>query len=1289
MTDTPGSDGAATVFLPGGGSETYTGFNTASQSYAPARDSQATLAKQPDGTYRRNDGTGWRLDYAHSDGAAAFPRRFHLTKIVDPQGNAVNIGYGANNRMNTITDATGTRGFQLSYELAGSYYKITKVTDTDGRTARFGYDGNGHLSQITDSADMVSQMQTGAANHFVSQLTTPYGITKFTQGEFGNNRWVVITDPSGARERIEYRELAGEIADSEVNAPAGVENTGLRTRNTFYWDKKAMAEAPGDCTQARIIHWLKDAAGSATTGVIGSTKAPLEGRVWYQYAGQPALDKVGASGQPTKIVRLLDDLSTQTSLFSYNALGLIAGSTDPVGRTLTYAYAANNLDLLSVSHGAEVLGSFSDYLNHQPRTATDAAGRTTTITYNGPGQQPDTVTNANNEVSRLVYVPAGTNGAGKVQTSTRAFGTALAAATQYTYDAYQRLQTATEVDGYAVTFGYDAIGGDPLKTLDRLSRITYPDATFEETTWNKLDAEWLRDRRGRMTHQVHDALGRVTDVTDPLNRTTHYEWCNCGALEQLRDPAGNITTWVRDFQNRPTSKIIGTQTVASYIYETKTSRLKTLTDAIGQVATYGYTADDRVAGIAYTGPGSMLPTPNVSFTYDANYPRLASMATAGLGTITHGYVPINPGDTVFGDGQLASVTGLWGDVTTYSYDVLGRMTGRSIGGAANAGSAGFDALGRANVWTNALGAFTPGYVGLTGRLDTVNYPGGSQVDYDYHPNTAAAGTGNGDRRLKQIRNLGPGAALLSQSDYGYGAAGTITQWKQWHSGLGAGVPARRHDLGYDLADQLIADEVHADDAGNALLKLHGYGYDVAGNRTGEQADGSVVTWTANAANQLTSRAGGGSATVIGTVSAGATVKVNSQSVPVTNGQWRASVSVNAGTNTIPVQATETNPTPGTNAQVTNRTLTLTVPAANRTPGYDLNGSVTADGTGRTYQWDGANRLVTIIHAGGTKTRFSYDGMNRWVKLTEETAGGTVTGEKRFVWEGMTLAEERDAANAVTRRFFAEGEQIGGTPYLTFRDHLGSVREMTTLTGTVATRYDYDPYGRRTKLSGALEADFSYTGHYHHALSNLTVAPFRFYDPEMRWLSRDPIGEEGGLNLYGYVGNNPINLWDPLGLVEGDLKSTVIQNALAQLGSKSKPSDLRPVPGRNIKYDPYLGKWLRIDMTDAAHGNDPNVHVFDSEKDAIKNRKCRAKLFFNKAGGIRALGLLGAGLAIGSGMNSIADSQEYRDAISASLRGDKQGVKDAMSEIGLNLSIEMGTLKPSFLIEAGNQYIIGD
>ena len=80
------------------------------------------------------------------------------------------------------------------------------------------------------------------------------------------------------------------------------------------------------------------------------------------------------------------------------------------------------------------------------------------------------------------------------------------------------------------------------------------------------------------------------------------------------------------------------------------------------------------------------------------------------------------------------------------------------------------------------------------------------------------------------------------------------------------------------------------------------------------------------------------------------------------------------------------------------------------------------------------------------------------------------------------------------------------------------------------RYDYDSYGRRTKVAGSLDADFGFTGHYYHQPSGLHLALYRAYDPNLgRWNSRDPVGELGGTNMYGYVLNNAINLFDPLGL----------------------------------------------------------------------------------------------------------------------------------------------------------------
>ncbi len=191
--------------------------------------------------------------------------------------------------------------------------------------------------------------------------------------------------------------------------------------------------------------------------------------------------------------------------------------------------------------------------------------------------------------------------------------------------------------------------------------------------------------------------------------------------------------------------------------------------------------------------------------------------------------------------------------------------------------------------------------------------------------------------------------------------------------------------------------------------------------------------------------------------------------------------------------------------------------------------------------------MAINYPGTSQSsEFTYDGLNRRVKVVEKT-GATVTSQPRYLWHGMAIAEERDASNVVTRRFFAEGEQVVSAPAVNRcyeRDHLGSVQAVRDATGAVRARYDCDPYEVRRKLSGDLEAAFGYTGHWQHAPSGLALAPYRAYDPEMgRWLSRDPIGEKGGLNLYGYVGNDPVNGIDPLGLLQLDPVQNLVEAKL--------------------------------------------------------------------------------------------------------------------------------------------------
>src|SRR5207344_131972 len=106
-------------------------------------------------------------------------------------------------------------------------------------------------------------------------------------------------------------------------------------------------------------------------------------------------------------------------------------------------------------------------------------------------------------------------------------------------------------------------------------------------------------------------------------------------------------------------------------------------------------------------------------------------------------------------------------------------------------------------------------------------------------------------------------------------------------------------------------------------------------------------------------------------------------------------------------------------------------------------------------------------------------------------------------------------------------------YFYSRDHLGSIREVTDIGGAVRAAYSYDPFGRRLRISGDVEADFGFAGMFWSSEVDLYLTLFRAYDPLIgRWLSRDPLENAEsaeGPNLYAYVLNNPVRVSDPLGL----------------------------------------------------------------------------------------------------------------------------------------------------------------
>lgn len=113
---------------------------------------------------------------------------------------------------------------------------------------------------------------------------------------------------------------------------------------------------------------------------------------------------------------------------------------------------------------------------------------------------------------------------------------------------------------------------------------------------------------------------------------------------------------------------------------------------------------------------------------------------------------------------------------------------------------------------------------------------------------------------------------------------------------------------------------------------------------------------------------------------------------------------------------------------------------------------------------------------------------------------------------------------------------GNDAYHYCYDGNGNVGQMVnTADGSIAAHYEYDPFGRLNYSSGVLANSnpFRFSTKYHDDETGLYYYGYRYYSAELgRWLNRDPIAEQGGPNLYGFVGNDGINNIDKLGWVYG-------------------------------------------------------------------------------------------------------------------------------------------------------------
>ena len=185
-----------------------------------------------------------------------------------------------------------------------------------------------------------------------------------------------------------------------------------------------------------------------------------------------------------------------------------------------------------------------------------------------------------------------------------------------------------------------------------------------------------------------------------------------------------------------------------------------------------------------------------------------------------------------------------------------------------------------------------------------------------------------------------------------------------------------------------------------------------------------------------------------------------------------------------------------------------------------------------------------------------------VSLEYSTGGGggswVLASETHYLYDGRRVIQERDGNNnplvSYTRGNDLSGslEGAGGIGGLLARssgysggswtvhdyyhaDGNGNITYLEDGNQNLAASYVYDPYGNVLSSSGTLASanTYRFSSKEVHASSGLYYYDYRFYDPPTaRWVNRDPIQEWGGINLFTFSDNDPVDDMDPFGLQEG-------------------------------------------------------------------------------------------------------------------------------------------------------------
>lgn len=743
---------------------------------------------------------------------------------------------------------------------------------------------------------------------------------------------------------------------------------------------------------------------------------------------------------------------------------------------------------------------------------------------------------------------------------------------QYTYDSEHRMLTVKKPNGnIMVTNVYDANG--------RVSKQTLADGGIYQFAYTlgsngQVVQTDVTDPRGNVRRMAFDSAGYVTSRTralgKPEQQATVYERDPVTRLLlSMTDPLGRKTAYTYDAKGNTTSvtRLAGTPqaVIERYTYEPQFSQLATITDPLGHITTLQYDAQGNA----------------VSLTDPLGQISQLSYNTAGLvTTITD---PLSQ-TTLLGydGGDLVSITDPLGRSTTRFIDAAGRLLAETdpLGRLSRTD---YDVLDLPVKLTDPLGGVTSLAYDANGNLLSITDPRLGKTSYSYDAKDRVAT--RTDPLLKVESALYDGLDNLIQftdrkgkiATFSYDALNrrTLAEYGRGQSGRDLTAPDASVSTSFDAGDRLT--QVIDTQGGTVTRSYDGldrliqetsaqgtvnYAFDAAGRRTGMTVAGQPeAVYAYDAADRLTQITQGSQAvsfsydaagrrtglTLPGSISAAYSYDPAGQLVGIVYSQGASSLGNLSYAYDPAGQRIQMG---GSLARslLPSALDTASFDAANRLTNwagqaqtYDANGNLLSDGV-RTYTWDSRNRLVAL--SGGAS--FKYDALNR---RSQKTLAGSTTGT---LHDGINPVQELSGATPTANLLSGLGidevftrTDSGGTRSL-LADALGSTLALADSAG-IQTQYTYAPYGETSQSGTASGNAFQYTGRENDG-SGLYYYRARYYDAvKSRFVSEDPIGLAGGINVYAYVDGNPVSLVERL---KGALLNLNIERLLTE------PTDFR-------------------------------------------------------------------------------------------------------------------------------------